>query len=274
MLPAMNNYASAVGSSTSVRWEEAHHGSSTPGLQNWFGHCNGWAAAAVLFREPTQPYQDPLVTFSVGDQKALLSEMAMEVSGDFFGTPATSDNPLSMAFQDVFPDQFLLVLTNYIGQGLPLIMDRYTGEQVWNQPIAAYRIAQPTPADVLPPSSSAPSISRLRMSVEVWWARDDVTGEYITQPFNFTNSESYESRVFDFEAWLDGPVEFDSDGKISSSGNLVLTRQGSYSVGGFWLMSGAESYPDYLWVPYQPKASSGFSNPNLDFTWLRERFAR
>ncbi len=274
MLPVMSSYSSAVGNSAAVRWEEAHHGSTTPGIQSWYGHCNGWAAASVMFHEPTQPYQDASGVFSVADQKALLSEMSMEVNGDFFGTPTTTDNPGTLAYQDVFPNQFLLVLTNYVGQGLPLVMDRYTGDQVWNQPVAGYRITQPGPSDVLPYSPAAPHVTRLKMTVEVWWARDDVDAEFITQPFNFTTSESYESRVFDFEAWLDGPVEFASDGKVSASGNLILTRQGSSSLGGYWLMSGVESYPDYLWVPYQPKESTGFSNPNLDFSWLRERFAR
>lgn len=47
---------------------------------SWWGHCNGWAAAAVLFEAPTEavtvaaPDGSP-VTFSVEDQKALLVEL-------------------------------------------------------------------------------------------------------------------------------------------------------------------------------------------------------
>jgi hypothetical protein len=39
----------------------------------WAGHCNGWAAASILEPEPTAPRTVDGVTFSVADQKGLLS---------------------------------------------------------------------------------------------------------------------------------------------------------------------------------------------------------
>src|SRR6185295_10338920 len=39
----------------------------------WAGHCNGWAAASLLEDEPTAEREIGALTFTVGDQKGLLS---------------------------------------------------------------------------------------------------------------------------------------------------------------------------------------------------------
>src|SRR5205085_1724032 len=124
-------YEAAHGASGAQSWELSHHGSSVPGLQNWWGHCNGWAAAAVLFAEPHATMPVGSTAFGVADQKSLLSEIAMEVDAAFFGSRANSDGSSDPAFQDIYPDQWFLVMTNYMGAGLPIIIDRYTGLQVW-----------------------------------------------------------------------------------------------------------------------------------------------
>src|SRR4051812_19754534 len=48
-------YDTITGRGGAADWELSNHGSSLPGLQGWWGHCNGWAAAAVLFEEPRAP---------------------------------------------------------------------------------------------------------------------------------------------------------------------------------------------------------------------------
>jgi hypothetical protein len=53
-----------------MEWERAEvRFSSLP----WAGHCNGWAAAALLELEPTKPRTLNGITFSVADQKGLLT---------------------------------------------------------------------------------------------------------------------------------------------------------------------------------------------------------
>src|SRR4051812_25694677 len=49
---AANLYEKASGKTGAVSWESSNHGPETPELQDWWGHCNGWAAAAALFPEP------------------------------------------------------------------------------------------------------------------------------------------------------------------------------------------------------------------------------
>ena len=276
---AERKFESASGQSGAYSWEMQHHSATSLGVQPWWGHCNGWTAASVLFREPTKPRTVNGVEFSVGDQKALLSEVAMEVNADFFGRRNDDDDPSDPTFQDVFPDQFFLVLTNFLGNGIPVIMDRYTGSQVWNQSLAGYKIAPVVPFDVLPSDPSAPDVTRVNLTTTVWWARDDVQPDSVSVPFDFADSASYQSRTYQFELWLDAPIQFDSEGKIASSGNVVLNRNGQTVEGGVWKYgidttapNPLESHPDYLWIVHSLAPSSGFANPALDQGWVTRFF--
>jgi hypothetical protein len=57
------------------------------------------------------------VTFTTGDIKALLSEIAMDAVGETFGVPVTSFNEGDVdAREDVYPDQYFHVLTHYLGK--------------------------------------------------------------------------------------------------------------------------------------------------------------
>jgi hypothetical protein len=199
----------------------------------------------------------------------------MEVNADFFGRRNDDDNASDPTFQDVFPDQFFLVLTNYLGNGLPVIMDRYTGSQVWNQSLAGYKTNPITPLDILPTDPSAPDVTRVHMVTTVWWAADNVAPEWITAPFDFTDSTSYQSRTYEYELWLDAPIQFDENGKVASSGNVVLNRSGQTVEGGAWIngettpaLNPMESHPDYLWVVHSLAPATGFANPLLDQGWV------
>jgi hypothetical protein len=203
----------------------------------------------------------------VGDQKALLSELGQEVHADFFGTRADSDDPSDLAFQDVFPNQFILVLTNLMGRGQSLIMDRYTGSQVWNQSIAGYQIAPISPSDDLGPDPSNPNVYRLMVTAQIWWLRDDVEPDHATEPFTFADGPSYDSRILRFEVWTDAPAQFDGEGKLASAGKVVLARQGNTVYGGAWQMGDNDllnSHPDYVWAPYSLATPGQYANPGID----------
>jgi hypothetical protein len=55
------------------QWELDHFRFGDPNL-DWAGKCNGWAVAALVEPEPTQPRVLNGITFSVADQKGLLSD--------------------------------------------------------------------------------------------------------------------------------------------------------------------------------------------------------
>ena len=108
------------------------------GGEVWEGHCNGWAAAAILNEEPVTPKTDALsgMKFSVLDQKAFLIERDFCVTHAFFGSRYrdAADN-----LSDIRPALFHKTLTYYIGQlGKPVATDYNKGATVDNAVISGY----------------------------------------------------------------------------------------------------------------------------------------
>ena len=274
-------YDAARGNRTNAQaWEMKHHGAATPKVESWWGHCNGWVVVASLFPEPREAVRVNGIEFSVGDIKALLTEAGMMATADFFGERTDVDDPNSPKYHDTVPNQYFLVLTNYMGKLKgPVLIDRYTGSQVWNQPLAGYRFEYPKPSDYLGASPEAPHVYRILMTSTMWWAEDGVDPNILTHPFNFEEEDPeghFSSRTLKMELWLDGPVVFDSTGKVTSSGNLIVTRQGEYLVGGDWRMGEGfytDAWPDYMWVPYgilKPEDPDQDNvNPEVDIDWIK-----
>ncbi len=274
-------YDAARGGATAAQlWEIRHHGASVPKLQAWWGHCNGWCAAAALFREPNESVTVNGIPFGIGDIKALLSEAGMSVNADFFGERLDVDDPNSPKYWDTVPDQYFLVLTNYIGKlKQAVLIDRYTGSQIWNQPLAGYQFEYPQPSDYLGNSAEAPNIYRIELTSTLWWLDDGVAPDVQTHPFNFEEEDPtgmVQSRTLRMEVWLDGPVEFDQSGKIKSSGNVIVAREGDFIAGGAWKMGEGmlmDAWPDYMWVPYTivkpTDPEQDYANPEVDIDWIK-----
>ncbi|MBI3557976.1 MAG: hypothetical protein HY074_17065 [Deltaproteobacteria bacterium] len=254
-------------------WEFQYHGSGRPGYA-WWGHCNGWATAAIMETEPRKSRTINGVEFSAGDRKALLSEYWMESGADFLGTRVWDANDFtSDAFWDVVPAQFHLMMTNYVGRkGRSLIVDRYTGAEVWNHPVVAYEIEPIKPDDYLGRDRDYPGIYRVNVTTTIWWAMDEVNPGDLMSRFDWRDSLFYNSRKLRYELWLDGPVEFDRDGVMTKSGDIVLTTKG---YGGQW-KNGVNyevlinSHPDFMWVPLSYSKATGMEkNPYINDDWVR-----
>jgi hypothetical protein len=262
-------------------WEVHHHGAKVPGVQGWWGHCNGWTAAAALFPEPRDEIRVNGVSFSVADRKALLSEAAMEVNADFFGDRVDPWDYSDWKVNDTVPAQFFLVLTNFMGKkNHPVLVDRFTTGEVWNQPLAAYRFDMPKPADYLGEHPQVPGVYRINMNARIWWMSDNVGANHLTLPFNWEESLDVDSRALKFELWLDAPVVFEGD-KIKSSGNIVVTRDQNNPnkvIGGKWAGSAtSDAWPDYMWVPHSvferdadAPNDDPYRNPFIDPAWTAQ----
>lgn len=263
--------AANPGSQGAANWERGRHGQGLGDVADWWGHCNGWAAAAMLTSEPREAKAVGGQTFGIGDRKALLSEIFMEVTGDFLGNRV--DDPSdrsSAAFRDITPAQFFIMLTNVMGsQKRTFILDRFTGHEVWNHPMVAYVSAAVTPDDYLGPDPEFPNVHRVNMTTEIYWVDDNVSPDVTTPAFDPSNPAGvFKSRTLKYELWLDGPVEFDAAGNMTRSGDVILTSTGA---GGQWKNGGLpanNSHPDYMWIPTGPAPSSGFKNPNLSESWV------
>jgi hypothetical protein len=114
---------------TATAWEKSNH-YTTDFLNSWWGHCNGWAASAVLETEPSQPKTRQNITFSIGDQKGLMAEAHWYDSTDLIVAIGASAHV------------FHKIVIDWIGKAkVPLNMDVTLGSVVNNHPMAAYEMA-------------------------------------------------------------------------------------------------------------------------------------
>lgn len=257
-------------------WENRQHGEGRRAA-DWWGHCNGWAAAAIMDTEPKSSITRNGVEFGIGDRKALLSEYWMESGSDFVGRRVwNSGDRTSAAFWDVVPAAFHLLLTNIVGRNRQsVILDRHTGAEVWNQPLAAYEIHPIRPENYLGSHPKYRNLYRVNVTTTIWWLSDEVEPDDVTQDFDWKENDHFEKRTLRYELWVDRPLAFDANGKLVSSGNIVLTNNG---VGGQWKNgTGREAlldtHPDFIWIPLSYKRSSGYKNPRLSDGWIEKNIA-
>jgi len=109
----------------------------------WYGHCNGWTAAAIRHAEPEHSVVRNGVTFTPAEIKGLLAELYMYTDTEFLGGVDPSINPAVLH----------LTLCNWLGRGsYPVGMETAVGEVVINFPIFKYKTTirnlSPRQADV------------------------------------------------------------------------------------------------------------------------------
>jgi hypothetical protein len=95
----------------------------------WFGHCNGWAAAAIRHAEPQQSVRMNGVVFSPADIKGLLAEVYVYNDVEILAGENVSLNPGTLH----------AILANWIGRGShPIGMDADPEEEKWNYPVYSF----------------------------------------------------------------------------------------------------------------------------------------
>jgi hypothetical protein len=262
-----------TGNRSAQKWELENHGSKLPGVEDWWGHCNGWAAAALLEREPRRSVTVDGIRFTRADLKALLSETHMEVSTDFLGNRFDEGSMRDSDYEDVSPAQFHLAMVNLLGrQRQGMAVDRHTHDEVWNHPVIAYRMEPVTPEDYIGETRSAPGIYRVKVRMTFWMVDDSVAVDFLTPRFKHIEGEErpvFFSRTLDYELWLDAPVEFTRSGRIKSSGDIVLEEDPETGdmVGGKWLngkLKRGDRHPDFMWIPFEPVKATDYGNPHID----------
>lgn len=119
-------------------WELLNRWAANHDLDNsWFGHCNGWAAAAILEDEPREPItvtaaDGTAITYETADLKALTSELHYSTYSRFYGERYNDEND---DINDLYPKPFHQIVSFYIrDQQVPLVFDTDPGPPVWNFP--------------------------------------------------------------------------------------------------------------------------------------------
>jgi hypothetical protein len=121
-------------------WELLNHYSPAGG--SWWGHCNGWAAAAILTDEPretkTVDIMGEQVKFTTADQKGLLTEAHYSQYSRFYGARYNGEED---DISDLHPPAFHQIISFYLKeQGVPFVFDTTAGDAVWNYPAWAAEV--------------------------------------------------------------------------------------------------------------------------------------
>ncbi len=99
---------------------------------SWYGHCNGWAAAAVRHAEPEQAVKAYGTEFTPADIKGLLAELYMY-----------NDAELLAGYKShLHPGTLHAILANWLGRGShPIVIESDPTEEKWNYPAYSFACA-------------------------------------------------------------------------------------------------------------------------------------
>lgn len=268
---------------TATEFEIKEHGNAQFGVGSWFGHCNAWAAAAIVEDEPRYSFEKGDVPWTAADVKALLTASWMECKSSFYGSRNDYDKDETARertnFKDVTPSAFHIFFADQIGiRDKSFVIDRYTGDQVWNQPVNAYRSKFTALYDTNDEGEAVPVATELRLTqydyegkgteketgerevypvsvkTTMWWVTDGLPHDALTVQ-NVDNSmsdadfqnhwkvkQAYDDqihiRTLNYTLWLDKPME-DDDARIVGDGEWNHGSSGNYS----------HNHPDFLWQP-------------------------
>jgi hypothetical protein len=192
----------------------------------WAGHCNGFAAAALLEPEPTQSVSVLGIDFSVGDLKGLLVDYHF---GDAAAWSYGED-------QTVSPVDFHRMLLDWLGtsgKGFVVTFEMANGE-AWSYPV--YRFESEWTAD-------AQDDTRWHVTTTVWMADMNV-------PPNFVGTRPYPGpagKTFQYD--LIGNPKHADDGEWTGASR-----------------SGRFSHPGRIWYPAARVRNDEreLVSPNLD----------
>lgn len=210
-------------------WEYAHMRVTDP-AKSWWGHCNGWAAAAVLEPEPVRPVERAGITFLVGDQKGLLTAWH-QADGAAFAIGGRN-RPLR-------PDEFHRAIVDFlVRRGTPVIVNVYRlGDQryqVWNYPVARVRLAYT-------PDAADPA--RTHVAATVWYVSNTVPPAFVgSEPWPSPAGMTYTYSLFGDPDNPDGGVW---EGESAGDGDL--------------------SRPSLVWFPDPDRRVPGLAPPGLQY---------
>lgn len=151
-------------------WEYWNHGKGVPGVEDWNGHCPGWAGAALSNAPilhpvlagpdgaggiaPCAPGTPWCVQFEIGDINALMAEIYLDGPTSFIGsvcgTPPSAiardgaGRVLTEGCAGVNPGSLLIAASTLLRRNqIPFAIDAqnpHNTDQIWNQPAYRYHV--------------------------------------------------------------------------------------------------------------------------------------
>lgn len=286
----------AITVDTATEFEQLEHGKGVPGVQGWWGHCNAWSAASLMEAEPRKrgsvTENGVTVEFTPGEVKALLTEAWMEHASSFFGSRSEEPDNTGNAYADLTPAAFHIFFATQLGlQHKGFVIDRFTGSEVWNQPVRSYvsrfeklytdapvktkvaqteydrRTGNPTPRDL-----GEIDVYPIQVTTSFHWVTDGLPHEELTvgnvleDAYPTSSSEAHrlwgsqiEMRTLTYTLYLDKPAD---DPAARVVGDGVWSNA---------MAKDDHAWPDFAWQPLsQGPSVRKYENPNIEYAALIE----
>lgn len=269
--------------------------------QAWWGHCNGWAAASIKEQEPRKSIDVKGKTLSIADRKGILTELWLSSysintgetdkstkAGSWLHDHTKKDpSPAYQAFWDISPKTFFMVFTNQIGiMKTGVVIDRHTGDEVWNQPVVGYRFMPIRSSDIKEVKEGSTSYWSVKMGVKLFWANDlGIEAGHVSKPFDIfkmtrderglkpvtgeveTISDDYEGRYLEFTLNFASEVIVSADGtEIIKAGRMIGEGVWEHQLNSkkYTLEQLKHSHPDFIWLPTNAfQDTNGYGNPYM-----------
>jgi hypothetical protein len=226
-------YGSVTGDFRPLTWERRFKLTTNPN-NDWWGHCNGWAAAAITEPEPTQSVSSGGNVFNIGEIKGLLSVCHQGDPVDFFSGRGHKDGANSST--DLRALMLHRALLYYVrDRQEAIILNISDKPEVWNYPVYAFRMYAQTGA----------GSGLTQITATLLLADDDV------QP-HFVGTRSF-TRIYSY--WVQGDA---------TSVNGVTAAE--------WTGSSVWDHPQFAWHPgFQRAYEPGLGEPPnpIDYNWVR-----
>ncbi len=211
------------------KWEEENH--YAPDGEPWWGHCNGWAAAAVSEAEPSRKHTYNSVVFYVGDIKGLLTESYQGSSGPIYGTRYNGDDNQA-AYEDINPLDFQNLLEMYLKDNdTPILIDADPTVEIWTYPVYKYELNY----------NDEGNIRHCTLTI---YCATDIYDDGTMDPDDFGDPH-YFSKTYTYDLTLD------------SSGT---------PISGVWTGNSIDDHPDFAWYP----ENIASSNPYVELSKVKQ----
>ena len=269
--------------------------SYNPGGASWWGHCNGWAAAAILTNEPRESLTVDVngndVEYTTADLKGLFTEAHYSTYSQFYGSRYNGEED---DIADLHPKAFHKLVTFYHRElRVPMVFDTSANEEVWNFPAwkTSLNVTETTPADLasrvnintatVEELDALPLVGPARGSAIVehreihgpFQSIDDLekvdgVGEETMSAVREMITVDPFQRSFKVIAYVtittDGVGERHVDGEGDPKSTTktyrysLTTDAEGVVVDGLW--DNEKNHPDFAWIPYHNPHNSGSGN--------------
>lgn len=229
-------------------------------VPTWFGICHAWAPAASL-----SPYPGKLVrvknkagqcvTFYRDDLKALASlsfdaGYGADYNTMFLGqrcnlaegqiTRDAQGRITNAECRDTNPGAFHLVMSSFISNNKPVVLDVTYSDEVWNQPVHSYKFAYSNVRS----ANGFDSLNHVRAPGTVYLVDVDYELKYIVESNPSISEEQLEAYIK--TANYKYSLELDSEYRI---------------IGGEWnwasMGAAGIRMPDFVWTPSEKNTNNG-----------------